>query len=548
MTSEPKPSPEGHEIRVFGPPGTGKTTYLAARVQDTAKHRHTDRLIVSSFTVAAAKEIAGRGLPLSRGQVGTLHALAYRAIGHPAVAQEQLAEWNEMHPGLALSQGYRDVNLPPDQWVRSTDGDALLMQVESLRGRMVPEELWPAKARAFRQRWEVWKTNLGVVDFTDMIELALTTTECAPGDPVVGFFDEVQDFTPQELALVRHWGQSMERLVLAGDDDQCLYRFKGSTPDAFLDPPLPDDQKRILGQSYRVPFAVHAVAQAWVETLSRREPKDYLPRDAEGLVRTAAFKYGNPEAMIPDLLTQLDAGRSVMVLGTCGYMIDPLKHALKAAGIPFGNPYRQRGDWNPLKSGRGVSSAEKVLAYLILDERTFGEASRLWTGQDVQRWSALVKKQGVFRRGAGKLIAELPDRELTYEEIASLFDDDEQLERAVLPDLEWLASNILGSQAQTAAYPIKVARRFGPNALSDEPQLCVGTVHSVKGGQSDVVFLYPDLSMAGMREWAEPGEARDSVVRLFYVGMTRAREELVVCQPSGPLTVDVSRMLKGAAK
>jgi len=535
-----------HEVRVFGPPGTGKTTYLAARVQDTAKARRTDRIIVSSFTVAAAKEIAGRGLPLDRGQVGTLHALAYRAIGRPGVADEHLPEWNQMHPAMALSGGYRDINAPPDQWKQSTEGDRVMMAMESLRARRVPKELWPPTVAVFTQRWEVWKQNLGVVDFSDMIEVALETTETAPGNPVVGFFDEVQDFTPLELSLVRHWGRSMERLVLAGDDDQCLYRFKGATPDSFLDPPVPDDQKRVLDQSYRVPIAVHAAAQAWVELLTRREPKVYRPRDAPGAVGVEPHNYGAPEVLIRSILEKIDGGQSVMVLATCGYMLDPLKHALRAAGVPFGNPYRPRGDWNPLKASRGTSAAEKVLAYMILDERIFGERSRLWTGKDVRAWASLVKKQGVFRRGAGGLIAGLPDRELTYEEIAALFEDQEQLDKAVSPDLEWFASNLLGSSVKSVEYPIRIARKFGPAALAEEPRVCLGTIHSVKGGQADVVYLFPDLSMAGMREWSERGEPRDSVIRLFYVGMTRAREELIVCQPSGPLSVDVGLMLKGA--
>ena len=43
------------------------------------------------------------------------------------------------------------------------------------------------------------------------------------------------------------------------------------------------------------------------------------------------------------------------------------------------------------------------------------------------------------------------------------------------------------------------------------------------------MIVYPDLSPSGYRAWMLP-EARDSVVRLFYVAVTRAREKLVICQ------------------
>jgi superfamily I DNA/RNA helicase len=58
----------------------------------------------------------------------------------------------------------------------------------------------------------------------------------------------------------------------------------------------------------------------------------------------------------------------------------------------------------------------------------------------------------------------------------------------------------------------------------------VGTVHSVKGGEADVVYLFPDLSAAGDAQYSLPGRPRDSVIRVFYVGATRARETLYICQ------------------
>ena len=39
------------------------------------------------------------------------------------------------------------------------------------------------------------------------------------------------------------------------------------------------------------------------------------------------------------------------------------------------------------------------------------------------------------------------------------------------------------------------------------------------------------MSNAGMREWLQAGPAKDSVIRQFYVGMTRPRQELVILPP-----------------
>ena len=63
--------------------------------------------------------------------------------------------------------------------------------------------------------------------------------------------------------------------------------------------------------------------------------------------------------------------------------------------------------------------------------------------------------------------------------------------------------------------------------------------NSVKGGEADVVYVFPDLSRAGMREWTGDPEQQASVYRLFYVAMTRARDTLVLLRPQGDLAVNL---------
>jgi superfamily I DNA/RNA helicase len=65
----------------------------------------------------------------------------------------------------------------------------------------------------------------------------------------------------------------------------------------------------------------------------------------------------------------------------------------------------------------------------------------------------------------------------------------------------------------------------------------VGTIHSVKGGEADAVFLVPDLSTAGDAAYSRNGATRDAVIRLFYVGLTRARETVYICSPESARTV-----------
>jgi len=68
--------------------------------------------------------------------------------------------------------------------------------------------------------------------------------------------------------------------------------------------------------------------------------------------------------------------------------------------------------------------------------------------------------------------------------------------------------------------------------LFKKPQLIVGTIHSVKGGEADIVYVIPDLSKPQKKAWHGSRTEADALRRLFYVAGTRAREELVLCSPS----------------
>jgi len=545
------------EDRLFGPPGTGKTTTLSKWVRRAADKVGAQSIVVGSFTKTAAAEIASRGIPVPDSQVGTLHALAYRALGieRGTIADdaEKLGEWNARHPRYALTAGKKASDDDIEGPAGKTLGDELYGELQTLRARLVDEKLYPARVFAFRNAWTAWKDELRLLDFTDLIEAATYDVALPAPGVTVGFFDEAQDFTAMELRLVRTWAENMENVVLAGDDDQTIYFFKGARPEAFLQPPLPEERKHVLRQSYRVPAVVQRAAEAWVAQVGLREPKEYRPRAEEGFAKATAATWKNPLPLVRLLEADLEAGRSPMVLATAGYMLGPLQATLRGAGLAYHNPYRLEDyHLNPLRPGRGVSASQRLLAYHRPDPEAWGAEARLWTARELYWALEHLRAKGVVIHGAKAYLDEASrtqdgvERELDWAELAAYVDLDALDEGFARPSLEWYEANLLKAKAPGFVFPLAIARRRGVAALREEPRIVLGTVHSVKGGEADVVYLVPDLSPAADQAWNGGGAARDAVVRTFYVAMTRARLGLVVLSAAGasvPLRSSIARAL-----
>ena len=79
----------------------------------------------------------------------------------------------------------------------------------------------------------------------------------APKRPDVIFADEAQDLNPMQLSLVRRWGENAQYFIIAADDDQTIYSWCGATPDAVLDPDIPEDHKIFL--KLRIPGKLNAI-------------------------------------------------------------------------------------------------------------------------------------------------------------------------------------------------------------------------------------------------------------------------------------------------
>lgn len=540
---------EHREFRVFGPPGTGKTTYLTRQIRRAVERYGEGGVLVTSFSRAAAAELAGKDLPLDKNRIGTLHSHCFRALGSPKIAEGEVSAWNEENPHLAITPARKsrvDSGEEEDDHAGAYDGDAHLEQLSRYRGMMIPRELWSTDLKMFEQKWSDYKEQTGTLDFTDLIERACEDVIYAPGSPSVIFCDESQDLNRLQATLVRKWGERCAYFLMAGDDDQLIYQWAGATPDVLLKPELPPENIRILKQSWRIPRAVHELAERWIAQVAERQPKEYQPRDERGVVEYLEIgNYTLPRPILDHALEHIVDCRSVMFLGACSYHLQPLIRELRAEALPFANKYRRsNGAWNPIRTGSAGGASTRLLA-LLAQHAELGEYARQWTLNDVRLFAEWMSSKGVLRRGAKKVMeAWEPEAYARIEDLSAVFEDRAldtlftAAEGEASELISWWISRLSDSYAKRADFPARVIQRCGVEAIFEEPAITVGTIHSVKGGEADVVYLFPDLSRAG---WSgiDRAQQRDAITRQFYVGVTRARQALYVCDAASDLSVRI---------
>ena len=492
-------------FRIFGPPGTGKTTTLLNMVDDSLnKGTNPNHIAFLAFTRKAAneaKERAAKRFKLDPEKdlffFRTLHSLALSMteIRPEQVMSKQHFEELGQKIGMVLSKSSGQEDLTEmqnhDHPILNVINLARLRKVDIREqyNQSYIEDDWNT-VNYVNKCYKEYKQQRQLYDFTDMLKVFVDEADkCCP-DFEVTFLDEAQDLSPLQWDIAHALDKKSKFMFAAGDDDQAIYRWAGADVDQFINL---DGSSETLSQSYRVPKQVHRVAESIVYRIKHRYPKKYQPKEDEGTVKHMA--------RLDDIdLTQ----GQWLILAQAGYILNPVVETLKSMGLLFTHKGHRSisakissavNGWEQLRKGKNITldMARDVYSYMS-------------TGTHIKRG---------FKKLTGLDSDVLLNMELLQNSYGLMVGDELIWHKALdrLPE-------------ESRVYITALLRRG--EKFNAEPRISVSTIHGSKGGESDNVIIFTDLSPSAddaMRM------GNDDVHRVFYVAVTRAKENLYIIEP-----------------
>lgn len=567
--------PPDSSLKLNGPPGTGKTTQLLERVTRlldggaelsditfvTYRTEMADEFLrrLNDRGYATDEEIEEPWANDTR-HFGTLHAVCNRITRDAQTVERRHRRqflWEEY---MVRFDGYGDdMDDAPSQHsqVGSMLFDAYDWCVEN-KHHSFPSapnykdirDEWghcPSFAE-FDEAWDTYKIDGGddgqeLQDFADMLRTVDEGGLVAPGDVLI--VDEYHDFTPIMSSIAEGWMEGKDTVIVGGDPLQAIYSYKGASPRFFTELDLPEV---LLDRTYRVPSNIWKYARGVID----HNPPNIQP-DAQGGKVTAAS--GTPPAVVDKYG---GGSSSVMFLARTQSQIYDIANSLKEAGIIF-RSQKGIGGWNDaprrldlynalqkVKNVRPVNGVNPDTGQVGVDQFSDGgiegdfrlpanvrlepsEMKALIRFTPAEYFDTTKQKAKTTARTSTTVTGEDLLRHVNRSFWSSMTNGSRSVENLLTYDAKDIIRRAL--ERNDRPYPAIDAANV-PDVL---------TIHAAKGKEADTVALYDGIPPAVQHSIRRDERKRRAESRVWYVGVTRAAENLLVfrdqydyCQPFLP--------------
>lgn len=236
---------EHNNVLIVAAPGSGKTTVIINRTAYLIKNKgvRPENIIIITFTKAAALNMKQRYKVLfnTAGEpfFGTFHGLFYKI----------LRRYCDSINIIQAYESYRVVKKVLESYMDEVNEDKLREIINDISkyktSRCSLDEFIPSIERSiFKQcydAYETYKFEKKVMDFDDLqlkcLELFKKDERLLKGYRNLfkhTLVDEFQDCDALQIEMLKLLNKN-NNLYAVGDEDQCIYGFRGSRPDCMVD-------------------------------------------------------------------------------------------------------------------------------------------------------------------------------------------------------------------------------------------------------------------------------------------------------------------------
>jgi len=575
-------------MMVLAGPGSGKTAVITARAAGLIHTHNIDprRFLVITYSKAAATEMQRRNsqLPESMGKAspvfGTFHSVFFRMLrGSRDYNLDQIMQEGERRTAVRgfLSQLGYDLE---DEFLSAVLGEMSLVKNELHDlAYYHSASIGAEDFRRIIEMYESSKSDKNKIDFDDMLVMTFQMFKNEPTQLARWrnayqyiMIDEFQDINRVQYETVKLLAAPANHLFIVGDDDQSIYKFRGSRPEFLLH--FPKDYPQVasvtIDTNYRSTNQIIDYANNVITKNKLRYDKKITGTGREGskpLILVAEDQNQEAAKIAQRIRDQWKKGADLDSIAII-YRLNLQARAFADAFMNANIPYRNR-DEMPIMYDHWI--AADFFAYLRLALRLYRKQK---TGYDADAERIINKPY----RFVGK--AFLQGIKQSNSDLFMTYHKDPTLHAASKTRIEELKADLISVAKRDTSAAIRYIRvgigyndhildhsayrKLNPAGLieiADElqeaakgfkdpeaflahakaaiaaakdrdtergPACTLTTLHSAKGLEFDRVYIAGAvedvLPYVRSKTEADIEEER----RLFYVGVTRARHELYI--------------------
>lgn len=589
-------------VAVVAVPGSGKTAVFVLRLAKLIKENNVsaENILALTFSKASAKDMEKRfdkwcsEIISEKPNFSTIHSFAYSILKQYDTnfsAKNVIEGDNDKNrKNDMLKRIYMNFNkeYPNEETMKNMVGKIGYFKNLMISANAIIEDT--SEVPHFKEifsEYELQKKVRGLYDFDDLLDKACDLLHSKP--EVLKYYqekykyiqiDEYQDTSRIQNELIKTIFSSNTNLFVVGDDDQSIYKFRGASPEDFLDfrNNFPNSIVLYMTKNFRSTKTIVNSANGFIKLNSNRYIKDVkstrrngaaikiadCPDDLEQVkfvlnilkskkdLGSIAILYRNNVSAIPFI----DAFIKNDITFSCYGTKDFFQNWVVKDMIAFMNLANNFYDIDAFRTIYMKHYISKEIAEYVCDNisDTKNIFDLLIEAADKFCGSQAETKKEIFRRLHFQYLL-LKDKRPVYKALEYIENEFKYLEyldkkgpanslsvSILKQNLSIVKSVAKGctTQIEFMEHIDKIAKITEENEINrvENPKVYMKTIHSSKGLEWDTVFMvdlihdiFPSItSIAKIVDNDDYNEIYEER-RLFYVGMTRAKNNLYLCYP-----------------